>query len=143
MVWKKRGSVSPKAGDISTLIDEGTEIDGKFTFTGTALVNGRLRGEVISNDRLIVGEKGVVNASVRAGVVRIAGEIVGNVMAGDRVELLGTGRVYGDIHAPVVLIEEGALLEGRCQMVKPAPIDPAAVSRDATVVPFKRSEAPR
>ena len=59
-------------------INEGTEIEGKVTFAGTVLVNGRVRGEIVSNDTLIIGEKGVVNATVRAGVVLVSGEVVGN-----------------------------------------------------------------
>jgi cytoskeletal protein CcmA (bactofilin family) len=134
-----------KARDYSTLINEGTEIEGKLTFTGTVLLNGRLRGEITSNDTLVVGEKGVVNAAIRAGIVEISGEVVGNVSASERIELHPNSRVYGDIEAPVVIIDEGALLEGQCRMTKGRPKDlPAAnASRDPSVVPLKRQEIQR
>src|SRR5437588_11729308 len=118
MRWKNGGAPSVKASEYTTLIDEGSEIEGKFTFTGTVMINGRLRGEIGSNDTLIVGEKGVVNASIRAGVVQISGEVVGDVTATERVELRGNARVYGDVHAPVVVIDEGALFEGHCHMTR-------------------------
>jgi cytoskeletal protein CcmA (bactofilin family) len=133
-----------KARDFTTLINEGTEIEGKVTFTGTVLLNGRMRGEIVSNDSLVVGEKGVVNASIHAGIVEISGEVVGNVSATDRIELHANCRVFGDIEAPVVIIDEGALLEGQCRMTKGRPKEIGATpARDPSVVPLKRQEMPR
>jgi len=130
-----------KARDFTTVINEGTEIDGKFTSSGTVLFNGKIHGEIISNDTLVVGEKGVITASIRATVVEIAGEVVGNVIASDRIELHANCRVYGDIEAPVVVIDEGALLEGQCRMTKGRPKEATAtVTRDLSVVPLKRQE---
>src|SRR5438105_1893800 len=125
-----------KARDFSTLINEGTEIEGKLSFSGTVLLNGRLRGEITSSDTLVVGEKGVVTASIRAGIVEISGEVVGNISATERIELHPNCRVYGDIEAPVVIIDEGALLEGQCRMTKGRPKELPASSqpRDPSVV---------
>jgi cytoskeletal protein CcmA (bactofilin family) len=124
-------------------VNEGTEIDGKITFTGTVLLNGRVRGEIVSNDTLVVGEKGVINASIRSGVVEVAGEVMGNIMATERIELHASCRVYGDIEAPVVTIDEGALLEGQCRMTKLRPADIGGAQREASVVPLKRQETVR
>src|SRR6185503_15210293 len=78
-------------------INEGTEIEGKVAFSGTVLVNGRVRGEIVSNDTLVIGEKGVIHASIRSSVVEVLGEVVGNILATDRIELQPSCRVYGDI----------------------------------------------
>ena len=124
-------------GDLTAFIDEGSEIEGKCTFSGTVMLNGRFRGQIVSSGSLIVGKTGVVNASIRAGLVLISGEVVGDVIAAERVELLGSARVFGDVEAPVVLIEEGVLFEGHCRMTKAGP--PAApVVRDLSVVPRQR-----
>jgi cytoskeletal protein CcmA (bactofilin family) len=138
-------SVKPMKGrDFTSLIDDGTEIEGKVSLTGTVLLNGRVRGEISSNDILVVGEKAVVNASIHATVVEISGEVVGNITASDRIELRANCRVYGDIEAPIVIIDEGALLEGQCRMTKGRPKDIAvSSSRDSSVVPLKRQEMPR
>jgi cytoskeletal protein CcmA (bactofilin family) len=143
MPWGKQDRPPVKDAGHTTYIEEGSEIDGKMTFTGTVVLNGRLRGEIVSNDNLVIGEKGVVNANIRAGVVQISGEVVGNVIASDRVELKEKCRVYGDVSAPVVIIAEGALFEGQCTMTKgrPAEVTPAPV-RDLSLVK-QRSEAPR
>jgi cytoskeletal protein CcmA (bactofilin family) len=60
----------------------------------------------------------VVNASVQAAIVLINGEVNGNVSASERVELRGQARLFGDVDAPSVAIEEGVLFEGQCKMAK-------------------------
>ncbi len=66
---------------LTAFLDEGSEIEGKYTFTGTVLLNGKFHGEIASQDTLIIGERGVVNATVRAGTLVVNGELVGNVTA--------------------------------------------------------------
>ena len=142
MAWKSNPGVVAKKSEYSTFIDEGSSIEGKFTFTGAVMLNGRLHGEILSNDTLVVGEKGVVNATIHAGTVQISGEVVGNVFATERVELGGSSRVFGNVDAPVVIIEDGAVFEGHCRMTKAPPSDPAAgPGRETNVVPLRRSEA--
>jgi cytoskeletal protein CcmA (bactofilin family) len=144
MAWKKGSAAPAKRSEYATFIDEGSSIEGKFSFTGAVMLNGRLHGEIVSNDTLIVGEKGVVNASIRAGFVQIYGEVVGNVYASERAELCANSRVYGDVDAPVVIIEDGAIFEGHCRMTKTRPAEVSGLSsRDASVVPLKRTEPPR
>ena len=121
------GSAAPRTNDLSAFIDEASEIDGKYTFSGTVMLNGKFKGEICSNDTLIIGEKAVVKASIRAGVILISGEVVGNVLGTERVELRGTARVFGDVEAPVVVVEEGVVFEGQCRMTK-RPADTPPVS---------------
>lgn len=135
MLWKAKHKSSPKPGELTAFIDEGSEIEGKYTFSGTVLLNAKFHGEIVSTDTLIIGEKGVVNANIRAGSVVVRGEVVGNVQASERVELKGTARVFGDLEAPVVVVEEGVLFEGHCRMTKTKPTEAA---RDLSVVSFKR-----
>jgi cytoskeletal protein CcmA (bactofilin family) len=134
-----------RAREYTSHVNEGTEIDGTVTFSGTVLLNGRVRGEIVSNDTLVVGEKGVIHATIRSGVVEVSGEVVGNISATERIELHPSCRVYGDIEAPVVTIDEGALLEGQCRMTKlrPADIVTSPSQRDSGVMPLKRQETVR
>jgi len=123
---------------LTAFIDEGSEIEGRYTFSGTVMLNGRFKGEISTTDTLIIGDKGVMNGDVRAGQVLISGEVVGNVSAAERVELKRTARVFGDVEAPVVVVEEGVLFEGHCRMTKANPNTEALPSRDLSVVPIKR-----
>ena len=132
--WSRRAAASRKK--LTAFLDEGSEIEGKYTFTGTVLLNGKFQGEIASPDTLIIGERGVVNASVRAGTLLVNGELVGNVYASERVELSGKARVLGDVESPVLVLEEGVMFEGHCRMPKPDAVDSAL---EAAVVPLKRS----
>lgn len=135
MMWKKNGKTKGKeTGELTAFIDEASEIDGKFTFSGTVMINGRLRGEIHSNDTLIVGEKGVINATIRAGVVLVSGEVVGNMVGVERVELRGSARVTGDIESPIVVVDEGVMFEGHCRMTRAGADD----AREHAVVVLKR-----
>jgi cytoskeletal protein CcmA (bactofilin family) len=141
-MWKKSGRALAKGNsDLSAYIDEASEIEGKYTFSGTVMLNGKFSGEISSNDTLIIGEKGVVHAHIRAGIVLVSGEVTGNILGGERVELRGTAKVFGDVEAPVVVVEEGVLFDGHCRMTKgqPAAAGPTgAPARDLSVVNLKR-----
>jgi cytoskeletal protein CcmA (bactofilin family) len=83
----------------------------------------------------------VVNATVRAGIVLVSGEVTGNIFGSDRVELRGTARVFGDVEAPVVVVDEGVLFEGHCRMTRGKGQDtavPATPQRDLSVVSLAR-----
>lgn len=133
MFGKKNGSkngkvATPRSDALSAFIDEASEIEGKYSFRGTVMLNGKFKGEISSKDTLIIGEKAVIHASINAGIVLISGEVVGNVVASERVELRGTARVFGDVEAPVIVVEEGVLFEGHCRMPKQPAGEAASVA---------------
>jgi cytoskeletal protein CcmA (bactofilin family) len=136
MFKRKRNSAS-RSG-LTAFIDEGSEFEGRYTFSGTLMLNGRFKGEISTTDTLIIGEKGVMSGDIRAGQVLVSGEIVGNVFAAERIDLKRTARVFGDVEAPVVVVEEGVLFEGHCRMTKANPNTEVLPARDLSVVPIKR-----
>jgi cytoskeletal protein CcmA (bactofilin family) len=135
-MFRRRGK-RPRRSDLTAFIDEGSEMEGRYTFRGTVMLNGRFKGEISSEDTLIIGERGVVEADIRAGRVQVNGEITGNVRATERIDLKRTARMYGDVEAPVVVVEEGVVFEGHCRMAKPSPMREIS-DRDLAVVPLKR-----
>src|SRR3970282_407374 len=136
MFKRKRKAVGRNG--LTAFIDEGSEIEGRYTFSGTVMVNGRFKGEISSTDTLIIGDKGVINGDIRAGQVLISGEVVGNVSAAERIELKRTARGFCAAEAPVVVVEEGVLFEGHCRMTKVNPNTEVLPTRDLSVVPIKR-----
>ena len=129
IMWgNRKGRARGRRGRLGAFLDEGSEIEGKYTCTGTVMLDAKLRGEITAKDTLIIGDRGVVHATVQAATVVVHGEVVGNVTASERVELKGSARVTGDVEAPVISVEAGAVLEGHCRMAKPKPADaPLAV----------------
>ena len=127
-MWANRKTGVPRRWSrLGGFLDEGSEIEGKYRCTGTVMLNAKLRGEITAKDTLIIGERGVVHATVRATNVVVRGEVVGNVTASECVELKGTARVTGDVEAAVVILEKGAVLDGHCRMTKVKPETQLAV----------------
>jgi cytoskeletal protein CcmA (bactofilin family) len=122
-------------GEINTLLGRGSEFEGKLTFEGTVRVDGKIRGEIFSDDILVVGEGAEVQAEISVGVVIVEGSVTGNIRAQRAVELHAPARVKGNIVTPSLFIDKGVLFEGNCKMdgvegqasrpvVNPAPIPP-------------------
>lgn len=103
-------------GEINTLLGRGSEFEGKLTFEGTVRIDGTLRGEVFSDDVLIIGEGARVEAEIEVGEIIVQGTIVGNIRAKRSIEILAPGRVKGDITTPSLQIDKGVIFEGRSYM---------------------------
>jgi len=119
-------------GEITTLLGRGATFEGKLTFEGTVRIDGRFKGEVFSDDVLVIGEGAIVEAEIDIGEVIIQGTVVGNIKAKRSIEIHAPGRVKGDLHTPILQIDKGVIFEGRSfmegatkQPVAQAPKSPA------------------
>jgi len=110
--WKRSSSNHHTS---TSVIDHGCVAEGRLNFVGTLAMNGQFRGERLSSDTLLVGENGEVEAAIEAGVAIISGQIRGNITARNRVELRRTARIYGNIVTPVLVLEEGVVIDGQCK----------------------------
>ena len=115
-MWRRKGNSSGPDQASTSVIDKGCELEGRFTFAGKLILNGKLQGTINSPGTLLVGDTGQVQADVQVGTAIVSGEITGNIVAQDRVEILGDGRVIGDIVTPVLVLEEGVVFDGHCKM---------------------------
>lgn len=112
---------APEAGiigwrEIRTVLDQGTQVNGKLSFTAPTRIEGRLRGEVRASDLLEIAACGVVHGSIWAKTLIVAGEVRGQVLGADRVEILEGGRVHGLIETRALVVVEGAIFEGDLRM---------------------------
>jgi cytoskeletal protein CcmA (bactofilin family) len=107
---------SEAVGEINTLLGRGSEFEGKLTFEGTVRIDGKLSGEIFSDDVLVVGEGAEVHAEIDIGEIIIQGSVVGNIRAKRGVEIHAPGRVRGDITTPSLQIDKGVIFEGRSYM---------------------------
>ena len=80
-MWRWRGNNSPPDQASTSVIDQGCELEGHLTFTGTLVLNGKFRGEIFSSDMLLVGESGQAEAEVQVGVAIVSGQVTGNIIA--------------------------------------------------------------
>ena len=104
--------------DLTAVIDQGCEFEGKLCFRGTVRINGFFQGEIFSPDTLVIGEEGRVKGSIEAGVVIINGEFSGSVKAKHRVEIHRPAVFRGDIVTPSLQVDEGVLFEGSSKMLQ-------------------------
>lgn len=108
-----------KEGRLSGFIGSGTVLTGETTFQAMLRIDGHLTGRVSSADgTLIVGSTGRVDANVQVASAMVNGTINGDVIATERLELGRTAHVVGNIQTPRLLMEDGAILEGGCNMIK-------------------------
>jgi len=87
---------------------------GKFFINGSLKIDGRFEGKSLQAEQLYIGATGKVKTNITANSVIIEGIVIGNVSARNRVMLLPTAKIYGDIKTPELIIQNGVILEGRC-----------------------------
>jgi len=103
-------------GSIKAFLGHGTEFEGLLSFEGTVRLDGVFKGEIQSADCLIIGDTARVEAEINIGRLVVMGKLQGNVRATDKVEISSSGNIEGDIVTPIIMIEEGANLEGSIHM---------------------------
>jgi len=103
---------------INAFLGKDTEFEGKLSFKGAVRIDGRFTGEIYSDGTLIAGEAAVIRSEIHVAHIIISGEIKGNIIADNRIEIHAPGKVYGNIQSPVVVIDEGVIFEGNCRMQK-------------------------
>jgi cytoskeletal protein CcmA (bactofilin family) len=117
---KKRTDKERHSDGISTLLGEDARIEGLLDFEGTLRLDGKLEGTLTGrNGTLIVGEKAVLKAEITVKNAVIMGTVTGTVEALEKIELYPPAKIDGDIMAPKVTIEAGAILNGKCLMTSP------------------------
>jgi cytoskeletal protein CcmA (bactofilin family) len=103
-------------GQTHTILGPEASFDGKLTFQGAVRIDGRFSGEIVTEDVLVIGEGGEVQATLQVGSLVLNGVLRGNVHAKRAIELHAPARLYGDIETPQLVIHAGVVFEGHCKM---------------------------
>lgn len=101
---------------ITTIIGKDSVVEGDFRAAGSVRLDGTVEGNVEVTGNLIIGETGKIHGNLEATSVIIGGEITGNVNTSLRTELTSTARLIGDIKTTLIVIDEKAIFQGRCDM---------------------------
>lgn len=114
-------------GRLSGYIGHGTTLAGETSFQKMLRVDGHLTGHIKSDDgTLIVGTSGQVDANIVVATAVINGKVNGDIVATKKLQLVRTAQVVGNIQAPRLVVEDGALVEGNCSMIKSRETPPTA-----------------
>ena len=108
-----------KEGRLSGFVGHGTVLTGETNFEAMLRVDGHLMGTVASDSgTLLVGTNGQVDANISVAAALVNGNVNGDIVATEKIQLGRTARVVGNITTPRLILEDGAVLEGSCSMVK-------------------------
>jgi len=103
-------------GLMNTIVGKDTVITGTVDVKGAFRVDGTVKGKIISSDCVTIGATGLVEAEIEANSAVIAGRMVGNIVATEKIELQAKCEMEGDLKTKSLVIEQGAVFCGACNM---------------------------
>ena len=137
MAWKWPGASaeSGNSEEWTGFIDQGVTLEGTLQVTGTFRIDGNVKGNIISEQTVILGDGAKVEGQIEGNRVVISGRFDGVIFAKGRVEIQAKGVVTGEVHSPCMVINPGGIFDGRCHML--ASSDAAA----GVTIPIRASTA--
>jgi cytoskeletal protein CcmA (bactofilin family) len=117
MPWRVFDRKQQDSGEWSGFLEKGVRLEGKLESPGTLRIDSHMKGTLASEGTLILGEHARVDGEIVGNSVMIAGRFDGVIHAKGRVEIQGKAIVTGEIHTPCLVIEPGAIFDGRCLMI--------------------------
>jgi cytoskeletal protein CcmA (bactofilin family) len=103
---------------VNSIIGEGTTLHGNFNLNGLLRIDGSFSGTVQTSGKVLIGKHGSAQCKIVAGTVVIGGKVKGEIIAMERITLLSTGVLIGNIVTPRLIIEEGVVFDGKCEIVE-------------------------
>ena len=119
MPWGWFDRKTDESGEWTGFLEQGVRVDRKLETQGTFRINSDMKGTLISQETLILGEEAAVEGEIIGNQVIVAGRFDGTIRATKRVEIQATGIITGTVYAPCVIIEPGAVFEGQCHILLP------------------------
>jgi len=101
---------------INGLLDKGCSFEGKLTFDGIVQINGDFSGDIFSDGTLVIGQDANVRAKIAVDTLIVNGRIEGIIEAKNKIEIRSSAQIYGDVITKGLVIEDGGILQGHCQM---------------------------
>jgi cytoskeletal protein CcmA (bactofilin family) len=115
-LFKKNEGPAVVGGKIDNVLGPNTSFHGHIKSDGNVRIDGVLEGSIETAGNVIIGPSARVMADIIANAVQVWGAVRGNVTAQSRLEILPSGRVWGDIRVASLLIDEGGVFRGQCTM---------------------------
>jgi cytoskeletal protein CcmA (bactofilin family) len=103
---------------ITTILGKETSFNGVLRFKDSLKIDGTFEGKIESPGFLYIENGATVKADIKVGSVVVGGVVRGNIEASERLEMLTTGKVFGNIRTAKLNIADGVVFEGKCEMIK-------------------------
>ena len=130
-----------QAADSTSLLSKNVKIEGEIQGPENLHVEGYIKGSIKLSGDIFVGNTGIVEADVEAKNIVIQGEVTGNVLAHKQLEIHPSGKLIGDCSAASIDIKEGAVFEGRSNMIK-SPRPAGGPSQAPAGIPSSQNKKP-
>jgi cytoskeletal protein CcmA (bactofilin family) len=103
---------------ILTRLGKDTNLKGTLRFTESVEISGTLEGKIIAEGFLYIKEGAKITADIRARDIIVGGMVNGNIEATGRLEILATGKIYGNVRTAKFRVADGVVFEGKCEMLR-------------------------
>lgn len=103
---------------INSIVGEGTRFRGELDLNGLLRIDGDYSGTIRTPGKVLVGKNGRAECTIKAGTVVIGGVVKGNVFSSEKVIILSTGMIIGNVSSPRLIVEEGVVVNGNCIITK-------------------------
>jgi len=120
-----------RSSDSGTYLGPGTKVHGRLLFEGATTIEGEVEGEILVHGTVTIGEQGNIKGKINATSAVIRGKVTGDIHAEKKIEIQPPGVVVGDLYMQSLVMGDGAILEGRCNMKK---------EKEAKILPLLRQD---
>lgn len=119
MAWGLFDRKQQGSSEWTGFLERGVKLEGKLECTGTFRIDSPMKGTLVSEDTLILGEHAEIEGEIVGNRVVIGGRFNGTIQARGRVEIQAQAIVTGEVQTPCMVIEPGAIFDGQCHMLAP------------------------
>jgi len=134
---------TPATSGRSAIIGPGIHINGDISGDENLVIEGKVDGKIrLDSHQVDVGQSGKVNANITAKVIKIAGEVRGDITGTEKVIVSRSGNVHGNIVAPRMTLEDGAIFKGSIDMDPGEAVAAKPVKKEAVKEAVKKTEKP-
>jgi len=112
----KGSNITFDSKNSDTVIGHDAYFQGTLTAKGSLRVDGRIDGAIVDANLVTIGKTGKIKGDISCETCSISGDVTGNISALDHIEVLSGSKMTGDLRAPKILVEEGAVFNGNCSM---------------------------
>lgn len=118
MLGKKESEDFDRSGDLNTIIGKGSVVEGNVKVQNSMRVDGRIKGQVMASDSIVVGKEGEIEGELRVKNIIIGGRVKGKIFASGKVVLEARSVFQGELKTAKLVIDDGATFDGTCSMTE-------------------------
>ena len=112
----RKNNYNETEGIMNTIIGKDTHINGTVKVEGSLRIDGSVTGKIICSECVTIGASGIVDAEIEAASAIVAGKLKGNIVTTETIELQAKCEMEGDLKTKSLVIEQGAIFCGACNM---------------------------